>query len=393
MPVGPALNQSPQWWPAVAKRLGGCSLGRPLTLNWIEGRPSLAGGVKSNKLIAEAMARRGHRVTISHLPPTLPWPPVWRVRTLVKRAALGMQPGRFRHHLETAAVPINRLPKRVLDPALVPDADVTFASWWRVWRAVAAWPESKGLKVHYVRHHEVYAGPRAEVDAAYALPGPKVVISSWLADVMRDYGHQDVIRIPNGVAWKQFDSQPRSRAERPTVGMLMGTASFKDTPTGLKALAIVRRQIPNLRIIGFGQRPPPESWEMPEGVEFHYQPEQSAIPGLYQACDCWIVPSSSEGFAMPGIEAAASHCPLVCTRCGGPEDFVTPGRNGYLVDVGDAEAMAAAVVRVLSQSADEWRRMSEASYEIAQEFDWDLSAEKLESNLYRWLDEARNSAA
>ena len=36
---------------------------RVLRLNWVEGRPSLSGGVKSNRLIAEAMQRRGHLVT------------------------------------------------------------------------------------------------------------------------------------------------------------------------------------------------------------------------------------------------------------------------------------------------------------------------------------------
>ena len=34
---------------------------KKLTINWVLPRPSLAGGVKSNRLIAEAMVRRGHR--------------------------------------------------------------------------------------------------------------------------------------------------------------------------------------------------------------------------------------------------------------------------------------------------------------------------------------------
>lgn len=360
---------------------------KSLTLHWIEGRPGLAGGVKSNRLIAEAMARRGHRVTTFHLPPQREWPPITQPGQFWKRIQYGIRKSRtgYRHHLEHAQIPVRQFPTHRLDPSFVPDADVVFVSWWKVWREVAAWPASKGLKVHYVRHHELHGGPEEEVHAAYRLPGPKVVISSWLGRVMADYGHTEVLRIPNGVNWKQFDSQPREKNERPAVGMLMRKAGFKDSTAGLEALRLVQAEMPGVRLIGFGQQQPPTSWNIPEGLEFHVQPAQDLIPRLYQQCDCWLVPSASEGFGMPGLEAAAGHCPIVSTRCGGPEDYVREGVNGYLVEVGNARAMADGILRVLRMDNDAWKRMSSASYEVARDFDWDRGAEKLETALYRWL--------
>ena len=65
---------------------------------------------------------------------------------------------------------------------------------------------------------------------------------------------------------------------------------------------------------------------------------------------------------MPGLEAAACRCPVVATRCGGPEDYVEDGVSGYLVDVGDAEAMADRIVRVLRLNDGAVRAMSEAMY-------------------------------
>ena len=371
---------------------------RALTLHWVEGRPSLAGGIKSNRLIAEAMARRGHRVTIFHLPARKQWPALTQPRKLWKRAVreakrLGSEP---RHHLEQAAVPVRQFPGRVIDPEFVPDADVVFASWWAVWKEVAGWPASKGLKVHYARHHELHGGPEDEVHAAYRLPGPKVVISSWLGRVMEEYGHSEILRVPNGVNWAQFDSEPRGKQERPTVGMLMRDAVFKDTPVGLEAMRLVRERVPEARFIGFGQRAFSGKWSAPEGLEYHECPAQDLIPKLYQMCDCWVVPSRAEGFGMPGLEAAAGHCPIVSTRCGGPEDYVREGLNGYLVDPGDAAAMADRIVEILRMGEDDWWRMSAASYEIAKEFDWDRGAEKLEAALYRWLgmrDDAGRGAA
>ncbi|MDF1809958.1 MAG: glycosyltransferase family 4 protein [Phycisphaerales bacterium] len=361
---------------------------RTLRLNWVEARPTLSGGIKSNRLIAEAMQRRGHTVTTSFLPPSWGWPKPWRVRRMIKRIKRGVGDKYYPHHLQHGEITLNQMPTRKLNPDLIPDADVTFASWWDVWRQVHTWSSSKGLKVHYVRHYETHGGDEQEVDDAYRLCGPRVVISTWLKRILNDLGHEEVIRVPNGVDWDQFDSQPRRKAHRPTVGMLMGLSSFKDTPTGIRAIHRLVKQYPDLRVIGFGTRQLPKEMNVPDCVEFYESPDQSMIPQLYQQADCWVIPSSAEGFGMPGIESMASHCPLVSTRCGGPEDFIREGENGYLVDVGDDEAMADRISRILNLENDAWEEMSAKSYEMALDFSWDRSAEKLEEALYRWLDES-----
>lgn len=368
-------------------------MSRQLTINWIEARPSLSGGVKSNRLLAEAMARRGHHVTISHLPPTPAFPPIWRVRTFAKRLRKSFEPGRFRHHLEHAEVPTNQLPTRTLDPAHVPDADVTIASWWAVWREIAAWPASKGLKVHMVRGHETYAGDEAEIAAAYRIPGPRAVISSWLERIMLDYGHSDIVRVPNGLRWDQFDSQPRGKQPVPTIGILASAQSVKQTTVGLEAIRKVQERLPEARVVAFAPKAAPDDWQLPDHFKMHVRPEQSLIPKLYQSCDVWVTCSASEGFGMPGLEAAAGHCPLVSTRCGGPEDYIKEDVNGHLVDIGDADALADAILKVLTTDDERWRAMSAASYEIAKDFDWDRSAERLEAALFRWLDERSERAA
>lgn len=362
-----------------------------LTLHWIEGGAGLAGGIKSNRLLAEAMARRGHRVTTFHLPAQRKWPPITRPRQFWKRIQYGIDKSRtgYRHHLENAQIPVRQFPKRNLDPGFVPDADVTVASWWDVWRRVATWPESKGLKVHLVRGHEIYShgADLEQIKAAYRLPGPKVVISSWLDRIMAGYGHSDCVRVPNGVDWSQFDSPPRDKQSVPTVGLLLGRGPVKGSVVALRAIGLIQKQMPHVRVIAFDKNMPFSDWKLPDHFEFHCQPDQTLIPKIYQQCDCWIVSSVSEGFGMPGLEAAAGHCPVVSTRCGGPEDYVREGVNGYLVDVGDAEAMAEQVLRVLRLDNDSWKRLSAASYEVAKEFDWDRSAEILESALYRWLED------
>ena len=47
------------------------------------------------------------------------------------------------------------------------------------------------------------------------------------------------------------------------------------------------------------------------------------------------------------LEAMASGLPVVSTDCGGPATAVVPGETGYLTPIGDPEALAMAMARVL----------------------------------------------
>jgi glycosyltransferase involved in cell wall biosynthesis len=116
-------------------------------------------------------------------------------------------------------------------------------------------------------------------------------------------------------------------------------------------------------------------------LELFVRPPQDQIPTIYRRADLWLVSSISEGFGMPGLEAAACRCPVVSTRCGGPEDYVHDGVSGYLVPVGDAKEMGRRIVDVVTLDDQNWRRMSEASHAVARTFNWERSAELLESAL------------
>jgi glycosyltransferase involved in cell wall biosynthesis len=65
-----------------------------------------------------------------------------------------------------------------------------------------------------------------------------------------------------------------------------------------------------------------------------------------ERADLFVLPSRAEGFGVALIEAMATGLPAVVTRSGGPEDIVH-GRNGTLVDPGDADALADGILDVI----------------------------------------------
>jgi glycosyltransferase involved in cell wall biosynthesis len=78
----------------------------------------------------------------------------------------------------------------------------------------------------------------------------------------------------------------------------------------------------------------------------------------------------------------ACGCVVVSTKCGGPQDLIIDGHNGYLVEVGHYGAIIHYINKLLTDD-DLFRRMSENSMEIAQNFIWSKSSNLLEQELYK----------
>jgi sucrose-phosphate synthase len=71
----------------------------------------------------------------------------------------------------------------------------------------------------------------------------------------------------------------------------------------------------------------------------------------------FVNPALTEPFGLTLLEAAACGLPLVATEDGGPVDILANCGNGYLVNPLDREALAATVLRTVTEK-DTWRRFA-----------------------------------
>ncbi len=76
---------------------------------------------------------------------------------------------------------------------------------------------------------------------------------------------------------------------------------------------------------------------------------------LLAGCEALVLPSSYEAQGIVLLEAWAQGRPVVATRVGGVVDLVNEGTDGLLVDVGDVQALADALRRLLADPALEAR--------------------------------------
>lgn len=78
-----------------------------------------------------------------------------------------------------------------------------------------------------------------------------------------------------------------------------------------------------------------------------------------------VVTSKIEGFGNVIVEAMAIGCPVLATRCGGPEDIIKQGQNGVLVE-SNCSAIATQINRLLDDSARRKRLAATAHLECEQ---------------------------
>jgi glycosyltransferase involved in cell wall biosynthesis len=93
------------------------------------------------------------------------------------------------------------------------------------------------------------------------------------------------------------------------------------------------------------------------------------MPALFRSVDIVVLPSYREGLPKGLIEAGASGCALVTTDVPGCREVVTHERDGLLVPVRDASALADAIERLVFDPALRARLAAAAREKAVAEFD------------------------
>jgi glycosyltransferase involved in cell wall biosynthesis len=89
---------------------------------------------------------------------------------------------------------------------------------------------------------------------------------------------------------------------------------------------------------------------------------------FYAAADAFALPSHSEGSPNVLLEAMAASLPIAATRVGGVPEIVENNESALLVPVNDPDAMAAALVRILSDQNLAERLTTNSAALVANQF-------------------------
>jgi len=95
---------------------------------------------------------------------------------------------------------------------------------------------------------------------------------------------------------------------------------------------------------------------------------------IYRVADVAVFPSLYEPFGIVALEASAAGCPLVVSDAGGLAEVVHHGQTGLIVPVGDASALADAVLECLRSPDQARARAAAALAEVRRSYTWDTIA-------------------
>jgi glycosyltransferase involved in cell wall biosynthesis len=160
----------------------------------------------------------------------------------------------------------------------------------------------------------------------------------------------------------------------PVVGFVGRLVAEKGIPEILKAARIILQDLPQTRFLFVGPADPDKPDALaPELAHDCGVAEASLFAGLrqdmpemYALMDVFVLPSHRESFPRSPMEAAAMGVPCVVTDVPGCREAVEAGHNGLLVPLGDAQALAGAILELLTDE-EKARRMGAEGRRLARE--------------------------
>lgn len=183
-------------------------------------------------------------------------------------------------------------------------------------------------------------------------------VSAWLGDGLRRLGlcaRYEVV--PNVVPGLD---RPLPHNGEP--GHFMVIADLVDRTKNVSgvihALALAREEEPGMHLTIIGDGPDRNMLQelvFQRGLEgtvvFLGRLPNSGVLERIAHAGAVIINSNVETFSVVTGEALAQGKPVIATRCGGPQGFVSP-ENGVLIEVGDTAALATAMLHLKRQAAN-----------------------------------------
>jgi len=272
--------------------------------------------------------------------------------------------------------PLRIPPERFLDE--VPKAKVLVATAYQTAPLVAvAATRHPGTKAAYfVQDYEGWFGADgpAYVAWTYDLIPRMTAISGWLAaEIASRHAHRPEV-VPVGADPETFYPRGDRRVDGPVrIVAMLRPDERRGIGVLLPALAKVATH-PDVEIVFFGSHAyPVEAPPLPHrhlGIL-----SRDAVARLFSTAHVVVDPSLFQGFGLVGLEGMASGAACALTDSGGIREYAVDGENALVVPTRDHAALAAAILRLVSDPALR-DRISAAGIATARRFTWERTSER-----------------
>lgn len=180
------------------------------------------------------------------------------------------------------------------------------------------------------------------------------VPSGFLKQIFADHGMESTV-VSNIVDLDRFAPGPDTGAEGDACHVVVARnlEPIYDNATGMRAFAILARELPRARLSIAGSGPEQPALEalatelgISERVHFTGRLDRDQMAALYRSAHIVLNPTRVDNMPNSVLEAMAAGVPVVSTDVGGVPYIVTHGKTALLVPPGDPLKMAAALAQL-----------------------------------------------
>ena len=259
------------------------------------------------------------------------------------------------------------------------DDDFVIATDWTTLVPARAIAAAKALHLcqSYEGAFEASASRRAEIDAAYRLPVPKLVVTRSLIPICKQFT-DDVTYIGQIVDDEFFRARTPSE-NTPMRVLLCGESQIdiKGVAEGYGAAAHARWFHQRFDLVRVSPWAPSREEPLDAVQEFHVALDTREMTRLMHSCDILIAPNHrEEGFGLPAAEAMASGIPVVMTAIPSFESFDKTHDYALFAPEGNAVELGERLIEMLSDATLR-DRLRARGREVAEQWRAERVAERI----------------
>lgn len=218
------------------------------------------------------------------------------------------------------------------------------------------YPIESSRKFYFIQDYEKWGRSDSDVRQTYHFPMNKIVISSWLKDILVQEEHEKCDIVPNGFDMSEYYlTLPIKSKNKYVISMLNHYDKRKGCSISFSALNIVKQRYPQLEVNIFGTPARPAS--LPEWYHYYQSPSKEEHLRINNESAIYIAASVDEGWGLTIGEAMLCGQAVACTDNRGFREMAQDGITAFLSPVNDAEALANNIISLIEDD--------EKRYEIA----------------------------
>ncbi|HVS82078.1 MAG TPA: glycosyltransferase family 4 protein [Pyrinomonadaceae bacterium] len=225
---------------------------------------------------------------------------------------------------------------------------------------------------------------------------------------------EQVYVLPNTLAWDINETQRRGDAETGRIGDSDAPASepvgkvtrvlsvcrldareqYKGVDTVIRALPAVLARVPDLEYVVVGSGSDLERHKriaadlgVADRVQFLGSVDERSLRAVYESCDIFVLPSAGEGFGIVFLEAMHYRKPIIAANSGATPEVVKDGETGMLVESGNVERLAAAMIALCTNRPERDRMGNAGNKRLRENFTFDHFKRRLHEILLAELPE------